>query len=558
MGRLMGEGPQEVSSSMASEFQPKARRLRGILSRLRRNQAGNVLILTAAFLIPALALIGSGVDLGRTYIARQRLQFACDAGSLAGRRAVAANQSDTVVKSEAVKFLTYNFPTQVYGTAAFASGQPTVTITGTSPKVVTVSANTTLPMTIMQMFGVSTMPISVTCSAQEDYVNTDVMLVLDNTLSMNCTPGSNANCSSSYEVSGSKMAGMRSAVMALYTALGTAQTQLQNAGLRLRYGAVPYSSTVNIGKLIYMSGDSNYGFLGQPGYFQSTSYYDGCGTKTSQGKTTADCTKYVYQPVTHDTNWFNNSWNGCVEERQSDNSINTSTSNIPSGAYDLNLDMVPTTGTSTSAMQTQWRPFDPSSVNLSTSGYGITASPCPSAAAALQPVTQSQIQAYVNSLVAGGGTLTDIGMIWAGRLLSQTGIWAGMNPTTYGNMPVNRYIILMTDGGVTAYSNYYTSYGVENLDHRASSNSANAATDTLNHRQRFNLICNAIKNEGVQIWVVGFGQSFTSSSTASADTTALQNCASSPSQASYVSDTNGLVAKFTEIGQTIGALRLTK
>jgi hypothetical protein len=347
--------------------------------------------------------------------------------------------------------------------------------------------------------------------------------------------------------------------MALYSALGSAQTQLQNAGLRLRYGAVPYSSTVNIGKLIYMTGDASQGYLGQPGFLQSSSYYDGCGTKTTtqnnQTTTSTDCSKYAYQPVAHSDTWFKNTWGGCVEERQSDNSITSGTSNIPSGAYDLNLDMAPTAGTSTTAMQTQWRPFDPSSVNMKN---GISASPCPSAAAALQPVTQSQIQSYVNGLVAGGGTLTDIGMIWAGRLLSQTGIWGSMNPTTYGNMPVNRYVILMTDGGVTAYSNYYTSYGVENLDHRASSNSASAATDTINHRQRFNLICNAIKNEGVQIWVVGFGQSFSSGSSASADTTALQNCASSPSQASYVSDTNGLVAKFTEIGQTIGALRLTQ
>lgn len=556
----MGEGPQEVSSSMASEFQPKARRLRGILSRLRRNQAGNVLILTAAFLIPALALIGSGVDLGRTYIARQRLQFACDAGSLAGRRAVAANQPDTVVKSEAVKFLTYNFPTQAYGTAAFASGQPTVTITGTSPKVVTVSANTTLPMTIMQMFGVSTMPISVTCSAQEDYVNTDVMLVLDNTLSMNCTPGSSATCSSSYEVSGSKMAGMRTAVMALYDALSTAQTQLQNAGLRLRYGVVPYSSTVNIGKLIYLSGDSNLGYLGQPGYFQSSSPYNKCTQYTATynrwGQQTGQyCSAASSPTTTHQAKWFSTTWNGCVEERQSNNTINASTSNIPSDANDLNLDMIPTIGTSAAAVKTQWAPFDPSAI----SNTDVSASPCPTAVAALQSFTQSQMQAYVNSLVAGGGTLTDIGMIWGGRLLSQTGIWNAMNPVTYGNMPVNRYLILMTDGGVTAYQDYYTSYGVENWDHRASANPYPGATvDTNNHRQRFNLICNAIKNAGVQIWVIGFGQSFSSGSTASVDTTALQNCASSPSQASYITDTNGLVAKFTEIGQTIGALRLTK
>ena len=43
---------------------------------------------------------------------------------------------------------------------------------------------------------------------------------------------------------------MRDAVMALYDELAPTQTQLQANGLRLRYGVVPYSSTVNVGALI--------------------------------------------------------------------------------------------------------------------------------------------------------------------------------------------------------------------------------------------------------------------------------------------------------------------
>src|SRR5262249_7444614 len=159
-----------------------------------------------------------------------------------------------------------------------------------------------------------------------------------------------------------------------------------------------------------------------------------------------------YPSTSHNSTWFNSSWSGCVEERYTNPTITTSTSAIPVDANDLNLDLVPTTGTSASALKTQWPPFDPSAVSDSTT----TSSPCPSQAMALQAQTRTQLQTYVNGLVAGGGTLSDLGMIWGGRLLSQNGIWSSMNPTTFGNMPVNRYLILMTDGGITAYDDYYT------------------------------------------------------------------------------------------------------
>ena len=40
-------------------------------------------------------------------------------------------------------------------------------------------------------------------------------------------------------------------MLALYDQLKPIQDQLQSQGLRLRYGVVPYSSSVNVGKLLY-------------------------------------------------------------------------------------------------------------------------------------------------------------------------------------------------------------------------------------------------------------------------------------------------------------------
>ncbi|WP_416365748.1 TadE/TadG family type IV pilus assembly protein [Sphingomonas aerolata] len=63
---------------------------RGFLGRLARDTKGNVLAIVAAAILPMTAFIGAGLDLSRAYLVRTRLQQACDAGVLAGRRAMGA------------------------------------------------------------------------------------------------------------------------------------------------------------------------------------------------------------------------------------------------------------------------------------------------------------------------------------------------------------------------------------------------------------------------------------------------------------------------------------
>jgi Flp pilus assembly protein TadG len=57
-------------------------RVGGVLSRLLRDQKGNVLAITAAAVIPMIGVIGGAVDISRIYLAKSRLQAACDAGDL--------------------------------------------------------------------------------------------------------------------------------------------------------------------------------------------------------------------------------------------------------------------------------------------------------------------------------------------------------------------------------------------------------------------------------------------------------------------------------------------
>src|SRR5690242_15735983 len=82
----------------------------GFLQRLARNEAGNTLAIMAAAMIPFTILVGSGVDLAVTYMARGKLQNACDAGVLAARQSMEGTEFDDDVVAEANRFFDFNFP----------------------------------------------------------------------------------------------------------------------------------------------------------------------------------------------------------------------------------------------------------------------------------------------------------------------------------------------------------------------------------------------------------------------------------------------------------------
>ncbi|OYZ23000.1 MAG: hypothetical protein B7Y31_14555, partial [Novosphingobium sp. 16-62-11] len=69
------------------------------------------------------------------------------------------------------------------------------------------------------------------------------------------------------------------------------------------------------------------------------------------------------------------------------------------------------------------------------------------------------------------------------------------------------------------------------------------------HEQRFRMICNAAKNMNTSIWVIAFDTGLNAN---------LTGCASNANQASTSSSQTALIAKFREIGNQIGALRLVK
>lgn len=390
------------------------------LGRLRRDVRGNTLAMMGAFLIPLAAFTGSAVDVGRMYLVKIRLQQACDAGVLAGRRFMADSNSSTLdanAVTQARAFFASNFPSGIMGTPAYTNTTnpyPFVP-TKTPENQVAGTATTQVPMTIMTMFGAPTQPLTVKCEASFDIADTDIMFVLDTTGSMACPPTEPSSCGQptvSYqrpdnlgigyyvsEKANSRLSGLRSAVLSFY------DTMAANIDSRthVRYGIVPYSSTVNVGfalpanslatQAAYQSraiiGDAFVSQTGQTSFQEGSGpcarrarrdpqegfNTDGLATVVSTAWSSGQCTMttrtykpyWQYQQVVYDVSRFTSKgvsvvdpskitgvtskWQGCIEERQTTAGVSSfDTDNLPP---DLDPDLRPTSD------DTRWRPMWP-------------------------------------------------------------------------------------------------------------------------------------------------------------------------------------------------------
>lgn len=517
--------------------------IRRILLRLAKDKRGNALILMAFGLFPLLAAIGSGVDIARAHMARTKLQQAVDAAALAGRRAMTGDDINTA-KPEVTAYMNFNFPNGIYGTAPITSS----TI---KPDVgeVQVDAKTSIPTSIMSIFGYKKIDISATGTAVQTFKNVDIMLVLDTTGSMNDS------------INGTrKIEALKSAVKTLYDQLAPAQAALKAKGLRMRFGIVPYAATVNVGKLLYTKNPSFIRTSAVP-YYHWKLTTNGWSSSWSFGLRTYNLGNFVQGGRLGNINSNGDDqtalWTGCIEERKTDSSITGSDPRdaAPSTAIDLDIDRIPDGND-----DTKYPPyiFDPHAGSLT--GDGID-SYCPAAATDLTEMSSGDISGYMAKLVAKGSTYHDIGMIWGTRMISNGGIWGSGNPDEYQQIGVQRYIVYMTDGTISAprdlcyysncsptsydHSSAYSSYGIEGYDRRVG---ATSDIDNNNrHTKRFLMACNAAKAKSISIWTIAFGTGRVSS---------LDKCASSLDQSSIAADSSDLIARFATIGKSIGSLRI--
>ena len=303
--------------------------------------------------------------------------------------------------------------------------------------------------------------------------------------------------------------------------------------------------------------------------------------------------KWRYGQYIYDVGDFRTRSNGCIEERET-YLIDDYNHVDLTRALDLDIDLVPGSNRAyrdlglVEAFEfgskideegkpkkpkklkydvSQWRPMYPDyefmrELKYNNSGRFNTASSltldeyvspavvrtaqCPPPARKLAPMTTRQLDDYLATLRPAGNTYHDIGMIWGGRLISPTGLFAAENGDL-GGSPTKRNLIFLTDGETAPLDISYSSYGVEPLDQRRwKPGSPLSLTQTIEARFRF--ACMEVRKRNVTVWVVGFGTELTD---------VMKQCAG---EGHYfeAADAAELNAAFAKIAKDMSELRIQR
>lgn len=651
-----------MREDVKDRFALPSSRAAGMLRRLARDRAGNTMAIIAAAIAPLLAMVGGGVDMGRSYLAQSRLQQACDAGVLAARKRLGSAAAVTgEIPDDAAevgqRFFNVNFRAGSYGTE-----QRDFIMVLEEDYAVSGEAAVVVPTTLMRIFGYNQVEVRVACEAQINTSNTDVMMVLDVTGSMGETnPGDTVT----------RLEALKATVKSFHAQLAASTAP----GTRIRYGFVPYATNVNVGHLLHddwvanewtyqsrvtnilpsvvsmytytanwqtvsgsavttvfetypatytpptettrggyscsrapagdvsqtrvllsqrtellgdNSGEGSSDYDGPAGvrtikHYRRTTVGTGYSVSVSNGTCTVRKTtytgyvqeydeiteprfearvQYTYKPITMDVSDWRTSSNGCIEERAT--YVINDYSNVDlDRALDLNLDAIP----DRNDVSTQWRPMFPSIIyarSMNWNGTGtFTKHPvttpnsfiapaaagfatCPPQARKLGTMTAEELEAYLGTISAAGTTYHDIGMIWGGRLLSPTGLFASEN-ADLGGSATSRHLIFLTDGQTEPLDLSYSSYGVEPIDARrwdlSSSDSLAAIIE-----KRFGVACSEVRKRNITVWVIGFGTTLNP---------VMTTCAG---EGHYfvAEDAEELNATFATIAKSLSDLRVTR
>ena len=189
-----------------------------LLSRLRADERGAVLINVAMVLLPLLTIAGVALDVSRITLAKQKLTDAVDAAGVAvGRHPELSTEDATTLAHSFVK--TY-YPSQLYGDLLGV----TVVATG---KQVDVTGTARVPMTLVQILGYKSVDITVSSMVLRQLRKIEVVMVLDNSGSM----------------AGTRMTALKTSANTLVGALFGAET----TSSFVKFGLVPFTAAVNVG-----------------------------------------------------------------------------------------------------------------------------------------------------------------------------------------------------------------------------------------------------------------------------------------------------------------------
>lgn len=445
----------------------------------------------ALLMIPLVAAAGAAVDLYRVHDAKTWLSEAADAAILSAARAKMVNPdlTNAAAKTIARKMFDANIKN-----AADVSITGFEFVADPDGETFRVEAAASVPMTLLRVVGIVTMPVDVLSEARMGEPRAlEVVLVLDNTGSMN----------------GQKMTDLKSAAGELIDKI---MTDADNETL---VGVVPFARHVNVGVSraaepwlqVFADGTwdenvctvdetaaANAGCSQSP----STCYWDGvpysCSAWTCpSGDLPTNCAI-----TTHVTSWY-----GCVGSRN----------------HPLNVED---------------RDYLSSRIPTVNNAGG------PDCPREITPMTtnKTQIEAAIAAMTVGGETYIPGGLFWGQALISSE------EPFTEGRSYADiaseggiKAIVLMTDGENTASPDDWTAH------YDSNTSEANGYTEEL---------CDEIKSDDIQLYTIAFDVSEPSVQTL------LRDCATEPSFFYDAGDSAELSSAFEAIANNLVELALTK
>ena len=484
--------------------------LNAALHSYMREQKAAIAIL---FALMAPVLIGSAgitIDYAQAYMIKQRLLQAIDAAALA---ATASSSDPDVVEQKVQEFFDVNYPPEKLG----ATFTPDVNVNG---NLVEVTGYATYTTVFVRVFGIDELEVEAETVVQKEVKGLEIVLVLDNTGSMNTNNNiaklRTAACEFIEILYGTYDADAADDCLDRYGSYVVAENEY------VKVGIVPYATSVNVGPY-------GLGYDDDGNAYESAFLANPLGLTFSNDANTNICVLEEddgTDVIDHSGDWYMYRW---CRDKTTDNALcNYYNNYVCSGGYN------------TSGSSCQGWTYDYGERTV----YRGPNYACPQASILPMTDDMTALKDRIGEMNANGWTFGNIGMVWGWRMLSPDAPFT--EGVEWGSQSWRKVIVMMTDGD-NVRSSPYGAFGY-NSYHSVSS--SNVLDDRLED------VCqnmDAIDN-GPTVYTITFEAT---SGGIDSDTEQLyEDCAINGGRHEHVTTSDELVEVFRDIAQELSNLHI--
>ncbi|WP_170937140.1 MULTISPECIES: pilus assembly protein [Rhodomicrobium] len=490
-----------------------------LIRRWRRDERGAVLILFALVVLPLLMIIALVIDFSQSLVVKRQLTAAVDSAALA-LGSLPQIKEPGPLKAKAEEYIRANY-------TAAAIGDLTGSTAVRNGDSVTVTATATVPTAFMGLAGVNSLTVNVSSTVVRRDTKLEVVMVLDNSGSMNDRPGVGEPA---------KIESLRSAANTL---VDTLFTGIPADSDRVKIGLVPFTGGVNVKDAYAVAGwdaPNPAPALNQLDRVHPAALNYALFSDLDKGKTPPESTWSVLGTM-GTGGQIGTYWKGCLRSR--------------ANPYDTD-DTAPAPGNADTLFSAYFNPYDGSRKNAYRGDTGDDQNfNCP--AARVQPLTSDKavIQTAIKNMVAEGSTNIPEGLAWGWRVISPTAPFTEGAP--YSAPDTVKAIVVLSDGANNV-SGFFSSYGEGNRDNAQIGPSVNAGLDA-----KMNEVCTNIKknwddddgDQDIVVYSIAFN--------VSGDIlNRMRDCASEPKNFFNSPTAESLENAFAAIAASLNQLRLTQ